>query len=186
MSINNVNDNSQLTPSLKSKQTNAIYDSAESKKEQNHAIVRAQMDVSLKMGNEPLALLYKTALSAINDILDPTQETKPIQSSYENQIDVSPEATAKRIVSLATGFYPAFQEQNPDMDPNASLDKFISIISGGIDQGFKDARDILEGLSVLEGQVATDIDSTYVLVQEGLKLFTDNFFAPKEENITEN
>ncbi|MBL4822200.1 MAG: DUF5610 domain-containing protein [Colwellia sp.] len=180
MLITNINESTQLTPSPQSKQTNVVYDQAQTKKEQNSAIVRSQMEVSLKMANEPMALLYKTALSAINEALDPTRETKPIQSSYDNKIDVSPEATATRIVSLATGFYHDFQQHNPDLAPEESLNKFISVISGGIDQGFKDARDILESLSVLDGKVATDIDSTYDLVQEGLKYFVDNFFTEEK------
>jgi hypothetical protein len=181
--INNINEKPQLTQAPQSNKTEAVYDYSQTKKQQNSAIVRAQMDVSLKMGNEPMALLYKTALSAINEALDPTQETKPIQTAYENQVDVSPEATATRIVSLATGFFHAFQQQNTDLAPEESLDKFMSIISSGIDNGFKDARDILDSLSVLDGKVATDIDSTYDLVQEGLKHFVDNFFT-KDESTT--
>ncbi|NQY89309.1 MAG: DUF5610 domain-containing protein [Colwellia sp.] len=185
MPITNINESTQLTPSLQSKQTDVVYDQTKTKKEQNSAIVRSQMEVSLKMGNEPMALLYKTALSAINEALDPTRETKPIKTSYDNQIDVSPEATATRIVSLATGFYHAFQQQNPNLAPEESLNKFMSVISGGIDKGFKDARDILESLSVLDGKIATDIDSTYEQVQEGLKYFVDNFFTEEKSVINE-
>ncbi|PHR83772.1 MAG: hypothetical protein COA59_10430 [Colwellia sp.] len=180
MPITNINEKAQLIQPQQSKQSDAIYDQTQSKKELNSAIIRSQMEVSLKMGNEPMALLYKTALEAINEALDPTLETKPIQTAYDNQIDVSPEATAARIVSLATGFYHAFQQQNPDMASEESLDKFMTVISGGIDKGFKDARDILESLSVLDGEVATDINSTYDLVQEGLKHFMDNFLNKKE------
>ena len=81
--INNTNEKPQLTQAPQSNQTEAAYDYAQTKKEQNSAIVRSQMDVSLKMGNEPMALLYKTALSAINEALDPTQETKPIQTAAQ-------------------------------------------------------------------------------------------------------
>jgi len=183
MPITNVNEKLQLTQPLQSKQADTIYDHTQAKKEQNSAIIRSQMEVSLKMGNEPMALLYKTALNAINEALDPTLATKPLQTAYDNKIDVSPEATATRIISLATGFFHSFQQQNPDIAPEESLNKFMSIISGGIEQGFTDARDILESLSVLDGKIATDIDSTYDLVQEGLKLFADNFFT---ESISEN
>jgi hypothetical protein len=61
----------------------------------------------------------------------------------------------------------------------------MSVINGGIETGFKDARDILESLSVLDGKIASDIDSTYDLVQEGLKQFVDNFFNEEEINNTE-
>ena len=184
MLITTANEKAQLPPSQQPKQTEDVYDQTQIKKEQNNAIVRSQMEVSLKMGNEPMALLYKTALSAINEALDPTQETKPIQTAYDDQVDVSPEATATRIVSFATGFYHAFQQQNPDISSDESLDKFMSIINGGIETGFNDARDILESLSVLDGKIATDIDSTYELVQEGLKQFVEGFF--NEENIVDN
>lgn len=63
------------------------------------------------MGNEPMALLNKTALSAINEVLVPTKETNPIQTAYDNQMDVYPEASATRIVSLATGFLMLFNNK---------------------------------------------------------------------------
>lgn len=179
MLITNINEKTHLTESSQSKKADAVYDHTQTKQEQNTAIIRAQMDVSLTMGNEPMALLYKTALDAINEALDPSQETKPIQTAYDNRVDVSPEATASRIVSLATGFFQAFQQQNLDIAPEESLDKFMSIISAGIETGFKDARDILDNLSVLDGKVATDIDSTYNLVQEGLNHFKVNYFNEK-------
>jgi hypothetical protein len=180
MTITTINDNTQLAQANKAKQSDAVYDPAQTKKEQNNAIVRSQIEVNLKMGNEPMALLYKTAVNAINEVLDPTQETKPIQTAYDNNIDVSPEATAKRIISLATGFFNAYQLQNDKTTPEDNLGNFISTISSGIDTGFKDARDILESLSVLNGKIATDIDSTYALVQEGIAEFADNFFNTVE------
>ena len=186
MLITNINEKPQLIEPSQSKNADAVYDHTQTKQEQNTAIVRAQMEVSLTMGNEPMALLYKTALDAINEALDPTQETKPIQTAYDNQVDVSPEATASRIVSLATGFFHAYQQQNPDIAPEESLDKFMSIISAGIETGFKDARDILESLSVLGGKIATDIDSTYDLVQEGLKHFVDNIINEKKSANADN
>ena len=176
MSVTNINDKQQLVKSSQPQKTSTVYDHAQHKKEQNSAIVRSQIDLNFKMGNEPMALLYKTALSAINEVLDPTQETKPIQIAYDNKIDISPEATATRIVSLSTAFFHSFQQENPDIEPKESLNQFMSIISVGIDQGFKDARDILESLSVLDGEITTNIDNTYDLVQEGLNHFKVNYF----------
>jgi len=180
MLITNIDEKTPLTQSTELKQPAQVNNLTNSKKEQNTAIVQAQMEVSIKMGNEPMALLYKTTLDAINEVLDPTLATKPIQTAYDNQVDVSPEATAERIVSFSTGFYHAFLEQNADITPEESLGKFMDVISGGIEQGFKDARDILESLSVLEGNIETDIDNTYDLVQEGLSYFSKNFFNTDE------
>jgi len=176
-------ENSRLSQPEKTIKNETTLDLTQAKKAQNSAIVHSQMEVSLKTGNKSLALLYKTALSAINEALDPTLKTEPVKLAYDNQIDVSPEATADRIVSLATGFFNAFQQQNTSLTQKESLDTFMSIIRGGIDQGFSDARDILESLSVLDGNIATDIDSTYELVQVGLKDFVENTLN-KEDLLT--
>ncbi|WP_292746763.1 DUF5610 domain-containing protein, partial [Methylophaga sp. UBA3191] len=47
-------------------------------------------------------------------------------------------------------------------------------------QGFKEARDILGGLKVLEGDIAGNIDKTYDLVQQGLQSFVENYQASQE------
>ena len=54
------------------------------------------------------------------------------------------------------------------------------MIGGGIDQGFKEARDILNSLGVLEGEIADNIDKTYELVQTGLQDFRDSFNSNNE------
>jgi hypothetical protein len=55
-----------------------------------------------------------------------------------------------------------------------ALNDFVKLIGGGIDKGFAEARQILDGLKVLEGDVASNVDKTYELVQAGLKAFVEN------------
>lgn len=50
----------------------------------------------------------------------------------------------------------------------------MDTIKGGIEKGFKEARDILKGLKVLGGDIASNIDKTYELVQKGLDAFASN------------
>ena len=71
----------------------------------NASIVTASFDVAISSGNEPLALLYKSAINSINDILKPTLGENAIQNAA-NQ-DNTAEGTAGRIVSISTGFYEA-------------------------------------------------------------------------------
>jgi hypothetical protein len=145
------------------------------KQEQNRAILESQQ-LSLGSKNEPLSLLLKAALESINERLEPTLGENAIETSVENGVDVSPEATAQRIVSQSTAFFAAFQEQNSDLDEQEQLDKFLEVIGGGIDTGFSEARDILDGLGVLDqGDIAANIDKTYELVQSGLEAFRDSF-----------
>jgi len=143
----------------------------------NAAIMQANQQVSLQTGNESLALLYTAAIDAINQKLAPSLGENALQRGLDEGLDVSPEATAKRIVSLTTGMFSRYQDSNPELDFSAQVEHFVDIISGGIEQGFAEARGILEGLEVLEGDIATNIDATYALVQQGLKAFTERQLA---------
>ena len=127
--------------------------------------------VAIGAKNQPMALLLNTAIDKINTLLTPESCENAIQKAADANLDVTPEATASRIVGLSTAFYNAFKEQSPGDESSAVLDKFMATISEGIDQGFKEARDILEGLDVLKGDIASDIDTTYDLIQEKLSAF---------------
>jgi len=145
------------------------------KQQHNTAILEASLNISVSSGNDPLALLYKTAIEGINEALKPTLGENAIQSAYDSGLDVSPDATAERIVSFSTALFSKYLEQNDDIPVEEAVVKFAEIIGGGIDKGFSEARDILNGLGVLEGGIAANIDSTYDLVQDGLKAFVDSY-----------
>lgn len=151
------------------------------KLEQNSAILQANLDVNISAGNEPLALLYKAAIEGINEALEPELGENAIQKAYDSGLDVSPEATADRIVSLSTAFFEQYQNQHPELSEQEAATKFAEIIGGGIDTGFSEAREILSGLNVLEGDIASNIDATYDLVQDGLKAFVESYSEPKAE-----
>ncbi|MFC1603107.1 DUF5610 domain-containing protein, partial [Pseudomonadota bacterium] len=129
-------------------------------------------ETQLSVANRHMELLYKSAIEKLNTVLQPDFGPNAIQSSAE--LDVSPEATAGRIVSLSTAFFGAFREQNPELGDEEALNQFMSTIGSGIEQGFAEAREILDGLQVLNGDIATNIDTTYDLVQQGLQNFKDS------------
>lgn len=141
----------------------------------NQSILESSLQVSISSGNDSLSLVFRTAIEEINKVLEADLGANAIETGYQNGLDVSPEATADRIVSLTTAFFPAFQEQNPELSQSEAAERFTEVIRGGIDQGFAEAREILDGLNVLEGDIATNIDSTYELVQDKLNAFLDSF-----------
>ena len=145
----------------------------------NASIMQASLNVSIGSENEPLALLYKTAITNINEALKGQYGDDAIQNAASQ--DNSAEATAQRIVSLSTGFFDAFKKQNPDLDDDAALSKFMDTISGGMEKGFKEARDILGGLKVLGGDIAGNIDKTYELVQKGYADFIAAHSSKKDD-----
>lgn len=137
----------------------------------NASILKASLEVSLSAGNHSMSLLYKTAIENLNQVLAPEFGDNAIQAGYESGMDFSPQATADRIVSMSTAFFGKYAENHPDKDLETALNDFVKLIGGGIDKGFAEARDILGGLKVLEGDIAANIDKTYELVQIGLESF---------------
>lgn len=144
----------------------------------NRSILTASLEVSIKSGDQSMQLLFKTTIENLNEALEPDFGPNAIGApeglgAGPGSIDVSPEATASRIVSLSTGLFELYQGSNPDKDFAAALQDFSELIRGAIDQGFAEARKILDGLGVLQGDIASNIDQTYQLVQEGLQAFID-------------
>lgn len=143
------------------------------KRQLNAAILQSAVDVSA--GSKSLSLTFKAALDGINEALKETLGDNAIQNAYDSGLDISPDATAERIVSLSTAFFGSYHKQHPELSQDEALIKFTDIVSGGIDTGFGDARNILSGLKVLEGDIASNIDLTYDLVQQKLTAFIENF-----------
>lgn len=142
----------------------------------NHSILTASLEVSIKSGDQSMSLLFKTTIENLNETLAPEFGPNAIDApavTGAGGLDVSPQATADRIVSLSTGLFQLYQESNPDKDLATALKDFSELISGAIDKGFAEARKILDGLGVLQGDIASNIDQTYDLVQAGLQAFID-------------
>ena len=141
--------------------------------ELNQTILKTSLEVTLSAGNQSLGLLLRSAIEHLNEVLAPEFGDNAIQHAYESGLDVTPGATAGRILSMSTAFFDAYREQHPGKDPDRALEDFVALISGGIDRGFAEARQILDGLGVLQGDIASNIERTYELVQEGLRAFLD-------------
>jgi hypothetical protein len=151
------------------------------KKQLNAAIIESSLKFNTTMGDQPLSLLLKTALQGINEALKGMGVESTVEDAYESGVDFSPEATAERIVSFSTQFLGSYREQHPEMNEEESLTAFVDIISGGIEQGFGEAKDILEGLKVLDGEITSNIDKTYEFVQTGIQAFVDSLTVKKED-----
>lgn len=133
-------------------------------------ILQASAEVSIKAGDESQTLLFKSAISRINELLAPEFGDNALQAAAANQ-DNSAQATADRIVSLSTGFYAAYAGQRQGEDAEKVLNDFVGVIRSGFEQGFNEAKDILKGLKVLEGDIASGIQNTWDLVQKGYDEF---------------
>jgi len=132
--------------------------------------------VSIGFKDNPLGLLLSSILDKMNEFVTADLgEEEAIQTAYDSGLDISPEATAERIVSLSSNFFEAFKQRHAGEDEDQVQQKFMDTIGRGIERGFAEAREILGGLGVLEGEVADNIDQTYAQVQTGLANFRRQF-----------
>jgi hypothetical protein len=154
---------------------------AAAKQQLNVQILEASAKVSLTAGDNSQSLVFRAAIDRINELLAPEFGSNAIQNAAASQ-DNSPQATADRILSMSTGFYDAYARQHPGEDPENVANNFVSLIRGGFEKGFNEAKNILEGLSVLNGDVASGIAQTYELVQKGY----DDFLAAKLATFSPN
>ncbi|NQD91688.1 DUF5610 domain-containing protein [Pseudomonas sp. CrR25] len=88
--------------------------------------------------------------------------------------DFSPEKVASRVLGFIEQRLQS--EAAAGADP-AKLQGLLSQAREGVEKGFAEARKILDGMGVLQGKVATDIDATYQRIQDGLNDL-DQRFAP--------
>lgn len=151
--------------------TDKQLSTAELRTAQNQAIIDASLQASISSANKPMELLYRTAIDTLNGLLETDLGAKALQTAYTSDLDVSPEATAGRILGQSTAFFDAYRLQHPDLDDADARLSFTDLIRSGIETGFADAREILDGLGVLQGDIASAIDATHALVMDGLEAF---------------
>lgn len=167
----------------KARQPEAAKSSVEASKQKlNVSILQASMEVSISSGNNSMSLLFKSAIENINQVLAPELGNNAIQNAASSGMDFSPQATADRIVSASTAFFGQYAKNHPEKDQQTALNDFIKLIGGGVDKGFADARQVLDGLKVLQGDIASNIDKTYELIQSGFKSFVDNYPSADKAN----
>jgi hypothetical protein len=78
--------------------------------------------------------------------------------------DYTPEKVAGRILGFIEQRLQS--EQAAGADPS-KLQGLLEQARSGVEKGFAEARKILDGMGVLQGKVATDIDDTYQKIQDG-------------------
>lgn len=168
----NVSDaTSTASDKLAQAQKAALSSPTGTKAQLNISILQASLEVSLNSTNDPLSLVYKSAIENINDVLRPQLGDQAIQNAMSQ--DNSPEGTAGRIVSFISNMFEMFKQNNPDKDDSTNVDDYMNLIFKGVDAGFKEARGILDSLGALNGDIADNIDKTYDLVQKSLSDFVN-------------
>ena len=89
--------------------------------------------------------------------------------------DYSPEKVAGRIIGFIEQRLHSEQAAGAD---TGKLQKLLDQARSGVEKGFAEARQILDGMGVLQGKVASDIDDTYQRIQDGFASLDQRFNPP--------
>jgi len=145
----------------------------ESEQVLNGGVIDNNINLSLEDGENTLAFVFKAAVQNINEALEPSLGPNAIQATFDSGAEPTPESTASSIASAATSLFGGFQDSNPELSPEEALSEFTAILRSGIEQGFNEARTVLDNLNGLTEDVSAKIDST----QEKLQALIDEFEA---------
>ncbi len=118
--------------------------------------------------NAPKAqgLLNQQVLNQLNETLVAQGAAVPETLDVN---DFTPEAVSDRILGFIRGALAG-------AEGDGQRGELLAQARAGVEQGLAEARDILQGLGVLNGQIADDVDRTEALIFEGL----DALAAPAE------
>jgi len=128
-----------------------------------------KVDVGINGLSDSLILKARKIIDKLNELLK-TKYPGGIQSLKPEE--ATPEATADRIVQGSTAFFAAYAKQNPNMDDEELLTSFMELVRKGVEQGYSEAYNILEGLGAFEFEgVKEGIEKTKGLIESKLQLF---------------
>lgn len=130
-----------------------------------------------------LSDLYKNLTVTGQQVIDKLNEI--LKAKLPNGLqslkpeEVTSEATADNIVNGATSFFQLFADQNPTLQGEELLNKFMETIRGGIQAGYDSADKTLKDLGAYQFEgVQSGIDETKKLVEEKLVAF-ESFMREK-------
>lgn len=86
----------------------------------------------------------------------------------------SPENTAQRIVSFATGFIEPYVQNHGGEASEENVSEFSSLITDAIKEGFAKAKEVL-GNPKSDSEIGRNIEKTFQLVLEGIEEFQQSF-----------
>lgn len=88
--------------------------------------------------------------------------------------EVTPEATADRIVQQVTSLFEAYAKQNSNLNKEEQLSNFITAVKKGVQQGYDEAFEILEGLGAFQFDgIKAGVEKTKILIEQKLVAFED-------------
>jgi|GEM_PF-4372152 len=125
-----------------------------------------RLNVSMEGVYKSLTILSQKVIAKLDEIFK--AQGKPTVASL-NPEDHTPEKTADNIVTGVAGLFGAYQKQNPNLKGEELVSGFMKTVKQGIDRGYKDAADTLEGIGAFEiSGIKSGVEETMALVAKKL------------------
>lgn len=145
---------------------------------ENSSVTSTNVDLNFSDLYKSLTITSKQIVDKLNDILK-NKLPNGLQSLKPE--DVTPEASAENVVRGVTSMFTAFAKQNADLAPEELVKKFLEEAKKGVEQGYGDAKKVLQSLGALEiDGVENGISQTRELILQKL----DKFAELKLEELT--
>jgi len=133
-------------------------------------------EATISAALNPSELLFKTTVEGINEALGEST----IQGEYDVVADVTPEALAQKIVSLASATYTQFADGNPGATADEIAAIFANTINEGVNNGVIETKELLASLNTLDDEIINVIDMTHDAITQGVQSFLDGLQVIEE------
>jgi hypothetical protein len=133
-------------------------------------------EVNQKKSGDNFQQLYEALSLTGREIVDKINEqlklTLPEGVQSLKPEDVTPDATADRIVKGVTAFFEIYAKQKKNLSGDELVDSFISEVQRGVSSGYDDAFKFLEGIGAFKVDGVQDgVEKTRSLIDEKLAAF---------------
>ena len=116
-------------------------------------------------------ILNDSVVEHINKAIQEAGIDLKVEEAEASGIDTSPEVTARRIADYSAGFLDRFAAGRGGMASEATIEGFMSLIRDAIEVGFKQAREVLAGVTKVSGTIDQNISRTLELTHQYLNEF---------------
>ncbi len=119
--------------------------------------------------DQAMQVVLNRAMDKLRSVVSDAKSALGI--SEDTVIDTSPEATGGRIADFAIGAFSSWLKNHQGLADEDARTQFADFIGGAVQQGITEARGILSSLNALNGDVSSNIDKTWEVVQNRLNDF---------------
>jgi hypothetical protein len=126
------------------------------------------MDMTVEVAN---GIVLDSVVEQINKAIQEGGIDLAVEEARTSGMDMSPEATSKRIVDFTAGLLSSYRNNHASRAGDVQIRGFMSLTRAAIEEGFQSSRNFLEGIAGLSQTIDENINRTFELTQQHLDEF---------------